>query len=102
MHLLTDVLLEAKRGNDETVVSLVSEGWERAENLHSARKLRQVRLLEAFALERLTAAEYRGVSRETDSIRAVEAARSATPGQFVMLTRPWNALAAFAERHGIR
>lgn len=102
MHLLTDVIVEAKQGNDETVVSLVSEGWERAENLHSARKLRQVRLLEAFALERLTAVEYRGVSRETDSIRAVEAARTATPGQFVMLTRPWESLALFAERHGIR
>ncbi len=102
MHLLTDVVVEAKRGNDETVASLVSEGWERAENLHSARQMRQVRLLEAFALERLTAVEYRGVSRETDSIRALEAARTSTPGQFVMLTRPWDALAGFAERHGIR
>lgn len=102
MHLLTDVVIEAKAGNDETVVSLVAEGWARAENLHSARQLRQVRLIEAFALERLNAVEYRGVSRETDSVRALEAARSSTPGQFVALTRPWDSLASFAERHGIR
>ncbi len=102
MHLFTDVVIEAKLGNGEAVVSLVSEGWERAENLHTARQLRQIRLLEAFALECLTGAEYRGVSRETDGVRAVEAARSPTPGQFVVLTRPWDALARFAERHGIR
>lgn len=102
MHLLTDVVVEARLGNDETVVSLISEGWERAENLHSARHLRQIRLLEAFALERLTRVEYRGVSRETDSIRALEAARASTPGQFLVLTRPWEALSDFAERHGIR
>ncbi|MBV1858520.1 MAG: hypothetical protein KUG77_08920 [Nannocystaceae bacterium] len=102
MHLLTDVVVEARAGNDENVLSLVSQGWERAENLHSARQLRQVRLVEAFALERLRAGEYRGVSRETDSVRAVEAARSSTPGQFVVLTRPWDAVARFAERHGIR
>ncbi|MGH1343249.1 MAG: hypothetical protein ACRBN8_16945 [Nannocystales bacterium] len=102
MHLLTDVVVEARAGNDETVVSLVAEGWDRAENLHSARQLRQVRLLEAFALERLAAVEYRGVSRETDAIRAVEAARTSTPGQFVGLTRPWDALAGFAERHSLR
>ncbi len=102
MHLLTDAVVEARAGNDETVVSLVAEGWQRAENLHSARQLRQVRLVEAFALERLTAVEYRGVSRETDAVRAVEAARTSTPGQFVLLTRPWDALAGFAERHSIR
>jgi len=99
MHLLTDVVVESRLGNDEAVVSAVTEGWQRAENLHSARQLRQIRLLEAFALERLNAAEYRGVSRETDAIRAVEAARSATPGEFRVLTEHWEALARFAERH---
>ena len=102
MHLLTDVVVEARAGNDDAVVALISEGWARAENLHTARQLRQLRLLEAFAIERLSAGDYRGVSRETDSVRALEAARSSAPGQFRLLTAPWEALAQFAERHDIR
>ncbi|MCR9165278.1 MAG: hypothetical protein ACE37F_26800 [Nannocystaceae bacterium] len=101
MHLLTDVVVEARLGNDEAVVALVTEGWPRAENLHSARQLRQIRLLEAFALERLRTGEYRGVSRETDGVRAIEAARSARGGEFRVLTTHWGALARFAERHGL-
>ena len=101
MHLLTDVVVEARLGNDEAVVSLVTEGWPRAENLHSARQLRQIRLLEAFALERLTSGEYRGVSRETDAVRAIESARGSQPGEVRVLTTHWEALARFAERHGL-
>ena len=101
MHMLTDVVVEARLGNDEAAVALVTEGWQRAENLHSARQLRQIRLVEAFCLERLASGEYRGVSRETDGVRAIEAARNGARGEFRVLTAQWDALARFAERHGL-
>jgi hypothetical protein len=101
MHLLSDAVVEARLGNDEAVIASISEGWARAENLHTARQLRQLRLLEAFALERLASSEYRGVSRETDAVRALDAARSAAPGEFRMLTTHWDELARFAALHGI-
>ena len=101
MHLLMDVVVEARLGNDEAAVALVTEGWLRAENLHSARQLRQIRLVEAFCLERLSAGEYRGVSRETDAVRAIEAARSGARGEFRVMTGPWEALARFSERHSL-
>lgn len=102
MHLLADVVVEARAGNDEEVVSMIGDRWKRAENLHSARQLRLIRLLEAFSLERLSSSsEYRGVSRETDAVRAVEAARASSPGDFRVLTENWPALAAFVQRHGL-
>ncbi len=99
VHLLVDVIVEGKLGNYQRVLDLIDEGWGRAENMLTARLLRVVRLLEAFALERAEGAEYRGVSRQTDLIRALEAARASKRAEFSFLTEHWGELERFAERH---
>ncbi|MEM6290256.1 MAG: hypothetical protein AAGA54_03295 [Myxococcota bacterium] len=99
MHLLVDMVVEAKLQHYETVVTLAEEGWTRAENMLTARQLRVARMLEAFALEHLGTDEYRGVSRETDLARALEAARSSSAGEFQFLTAHWDELERFTQRH---
>ncbi len=101
IHLMTDVILEARRGDDEAVLALVSEGWSRAEHLLTARQLRFVRLIEAFSLERSSSGDYRGVSRQTDFVRALEAARGIEPGGHLFLTAQWPDLDAFVRRHDV-
>ncbi len=100
--LLLDIVVEARSGHYKRVVELIEDGWGRAENHLTARQLRTLRLLQAFALERQGgAADYRAVSRETDLLRALEGARAGRAGEFGAMLAHWPELEDFARRHDI-
>lgn len=97
--LFVDAVVESRLGNYETVVSLVEDGWGRAENLVTARQLRSIRLMQAFALERLATSDYRAVPRETDLQRALQSLRDGRRGELDYLAVSWDELQAFLRRH---
>lgn len=100
--LLVDVVVEARLGKFERVAELVEEGWRRAENLMNAKHLRVVRLMQAFALEQSASSDYRAISRESEQLRALEAARGGQRGEFDYLCGGWESLAEFLQRHDLR
>ena len=97
--LLVDAVVESRLGHFARVVELVEDGWSRAENLVTARQLRSIRLMQAYALERLSTADYRAVSRETDLQRAVQSLRDGKRGELDFLAVAWDELGAFLRRH---
>ncbi len=99
--LLVDAVVEARTGSFGRVAELIEDGWSRAENLLTARQLRAVRVIEAFALEQDKGAEYRAESRASELQRALAAARAAHRGELDWLARNWTELREFLARHGL-
>ena len=99
--LLTDCLVEARAQQWERLIELVEQRWAQAENLNTARTMRAVRMLEAFALEHAQADLYRAESRETDRTRALAAAKSGPAGQFDHLATQWPELRGFLDRQDL-
>ena len=97
--LLVDAVVEGRLGHFERVVERVEDGWTRAENLVTARQLRSIRLMQAFALERLSTSDYRAVPRETDLQRALQSVRDGRRGELDYLAVSWDELRAFLRRH---
>jgi hypothetical protein len=99
--LFVDAVVESRLGHFDRVVEIVEDGLPRAENLVTARQLRSIRLLQAFALERLSSSDYRAVSRETDFQRTLQILREGRRGEHDFLAAAWDELAGFLRRHGL-
>lgn len=98
--LLIDALIGARRGDHGDVVRRIDAELARAENLLSASQLRALRLVKAFALERLAAGRYRDDARDQEIRQALDGSRPFRPGEFDYLATRWPELAEFLSRHG--
>lgn len=82
-------------------VARVNAMLPRAENLLAASQLRLVRLLEAFALERLQPLQYRHASIGSEIEAGLAAGRPRTPEELRYVIDQWPEFREFLARHDI-